>query len=99
MNDDLLAWMSIGAAASFVAMMMPFQRGVLGVITSIVSGVSGALAGGLLAWFFLPGTLHERRVGSLLFAAVGAVVVSSLVRVLYLRRAGTRHHRERHVGG
>ncbi len=91
MNDDLLAWMSIGAAASFVAMMMPFHRGLLGVATSIISGVSGAMAGGLLGWFFLPGTMHERRVGSLLFAAVGAVLSSSLVRGLYLGRVGPRH--------
>ena len=76
MNDDLLAWMSIGAAASLVAMMVPFHRGLLGVVTSIISGVSGALASGLLGWLLLPGTLHERRVGSLLFAVVGAVLAS-----------------------
>ncbi len=92
MNDDLLAWMSIGAAASFVAMMIPFQRGLLGVLTSIASGVGGALGGGLLGWLLLPGSFHGRRVGSLLCAAVGAVVISSVVRMVYLRWVSPRHH-------
>jgi len=91
MIDDLFAWMSIGAAASIAAMIVPFLRGASGVIAGIASRVGGALAAGRLGWLLLPGTLHERRVDSLLCAAVGAVTLIAIVHALYARWAGSRH--------
>ncbi|MGO9839267.1 MAG: hypothetical protein ACLP1X_34225 [Polyangiaceae bacterium] len=73
MVDDAMAWAAIGAAASLVAMVHPFRRGVAGIVFNLAAGVAGAVMAGLISAFAMPEAFPHARSWQLCFAALGAI--------------------------
>lgn len=82
----LLSWIVLGAIAGYLAKFL--VGGGEGVIGTIVLGVIGAIAGGLIASTLHAGTISGLNLQSIVLATVGAIVVVVGARALAGRRAG-----------
>ncbi len=76
---DMLWFLLIGIAAGWLAGQI-MKGGGFGLIGDLIVGVIGALVGGFL--FGLFGLSADGRLGSLVTATVGAVVLIALLRVI-----------------
>ncbi len=76
---DMLWFLLIGIAAGWLAGQI-MKGGGFGLIGDLIVGVIGALLGGFL--FSLFGLSANGRLGSLVTATVGAVVLIALLRVI-----------------
>jgi len=73
MIDEVVAWVAIGAAASLAAMVLPFRRGVAGIVLNIVACVAGAVVAGLISTLAIPLGRPHAGPWHLFFAALGAM--------------------------
>jgi uncharacterized membrane protein YeaQ/YmgE (transglycosylase-associated protein family) len=88
--SSLLAWIGFGLCAAIIAMVLPFHRGVRGILTNIGVGVGGAVAGGYLARAI--GLYHDSASpAGFLYAAAGAVFGLVAFHALWSRRHASHH--------
>ncbi len=92
---DIVAWMALGLAASLAGMILPFQRGLVGVLVNIASSVLGALAGGLFSYVLLPSSRAGDSPARLFFAVVGGLGAIVVVHFAYFRRVARGQRRAR----
>jgi uncharacterized membrane protein YeaQ/YmgE (transglycosylase-associated protein family) len=85
MMDDAMAWAAIGAAASLVAMIHPFRRGMAGVMLNLAAGVAGGMMGGLISALAMPASLAHARPWQLFFSALGAIVALLITHAVHVR--------------
>ena len=82
---DVWAWVALGLAASLAGMILPFRRGLFGVVVNIASSVAGALAGALFSYVVMPYSRAGDTPARLYFAVVGALAVIVIVHFAWLR--------------
>jgi uncharacterized membrane protein YeaQ/YmgE (transglycosylase-associated protein family) len=85
MIDDAMAWAAIGAAASLVAMVHPFRRGVTGVVFNLAAGVAGAVTAGVISALAMPDAFPHARPLQLFFSALGAIAALVLTHAVQAR--------------
>ena len=77
----LVAWIIVGAIAGFLANLVMGSRE--GLLLMIVLGIVGAFVGGFLAQaLFHTGSVNGINLESIVIAALGAIVVVFVVRML-----------------
>ena len=76
----ILAWLIVGIIAGWLAKMVIPGEGPMGLLGDLVTGVVGAIVGGLIFNYFGHPGATGVNVGSIAVAFVGAVVVLWLVR-------------------
>lgn len=92
--SSIYAWIGFGICAGIIAMVLPYHRGLRGILTNLGIGVGGALAGGYLSrGLHLYGSVADPA--GFLYAASGAFLALLVFHVVWSRRH-TRHH---HHGG
>ncbi len=77
-------WVGFGVAAGIVAMILPFRRGVLGIVTNVALGVLGALLGGVIGRA-LDARSHFHDPTGLVLSAVVSVLTLGVFHALWLR--------------
>jgi uncharacterized membrane protein YeaQ/YmgE (transglycosylase-associated protein family) len=82
---SIIAWILLGLIAGLVANKIVARRGE-GVLTNIVVGVVGALAGGFLFQRIGPNNITGLSVGSLWVATIGSIML--LIAFHGIRRLG-----------
>ncbi len=84
---NLLAWLTVGAVAGWLASRLALGAG-MGVIGDIIVGIVVMLIGGFVLSFLAPGTfaLISFNVTSLVIAFIGAVLVFFVLKVFTGRR-------------
>ncbi len=91
MSDSLaiFGWIALGFCVSIVAMILPFKRGMVGVVINLGVAIAAAVAGGFAGKAL---GLYDRlgASSSFAFAAATSIVVSLIVHALVVRRKG-RH--------
>ncbi len=80
---DILAWIVVGGIAGWLASLV-VRGGGMGVMMDIIVGIVGAIIGGALLTFLLPGAFAFSgfNLGSLIVAFIGAVVLLLIVRAV-----------------
>ncbi|WP_392561830.1 GlsB/YeaQ/YmgE family stress response membrane protein [Orbus sturtevantii] len=77
----ILSWVVLGLIAGWLArFFMPV--GGVGVITTIILGIAGALIGGYISTFFGWGSVTGFNLPSLIIAVLGAILLIFLYRLL-----------------
>jgi uncharacterized membrane protein YeaQ/YmgE (transglycosylase-associated protein family) len=77
----LVAWIIVGAIAGFLANLVMGSRE--GLLLMIVLGIVGAFVGGFLAQaLFHKGSVNGINLESIVIAAIGAIIVVFVVRML-----------------
>ena len=87
---NLLAWIFVGGIAGWLAALSVQGTG-LGTIGDVIVGIVGALVGGLVVLFLLPGVFSfgGLNIASLVIAFVGAVILLVILRAIGIGRS---HH-------
>lgn len=85
---NLLAWIFVGGVAGWLAALSVQGTG-LGTIGDVIIGIVGALVGGLIVLFLLPGVFNfgALNIASLVIAFVGAVVLLVILRAVGIGRS------------
>jgi uncharacterized membrane protein YeaQ/YmgE (transglycosylase-associated protein family) len=80
---DILAWIVVGGIAGWLASLV-VQGGGMGVMMDIIVGVVGAVLGGALLTFLLPGSFAFSGFNliSLIVAFIGAVILLLIIRAV-----------------
>lgn len=80
---DILAWIIVGGVAGWAANVL-IDGGAMGVIMDIIIGIVGAVLGGALLTFILPGSFAFTgfNLVSLLIALVGAAILLLIARAV-----------------
>ncbi len=89
---NILAWIIVGGIAGWLASLLVRGAG-LGVIGDIIVGIVGALIGGFVLSFLLPGTFGFTgfNLGSLVVAFVGAVILLFIIKLFTRGRSATTY--------
>jgi len=82
MGIQIMAWITVGIIAGWMAKMVIPGEGPKGVIGDLVIGVVGAIAGGWIFNYFGHPGATGLSIGSTLVAFVGAVLVLWMTRLL-----------------
>ncbi|MDQ6898112.1 MAG: GlsB/YeaQ/YmgE family stress response membrane protein [Candidatus Dormibacteraeota bacterium] len=82
----ILGWVVIGLLAGAIAGRLVRGRG-FGCLLDVIVGVIGAAIGGFLVNLFLPGDQTYGFVGSLVVALLGAVLLLTLLRLVFGRNS------------
>ena len=87
---NLLAWIFVGGIAGWLAALSVQGTG-LGTIGDVIIGIVGALVGGFVVLFLLPGVFSfgGLNIASLVIAFVGAVILLVILRAIGIGRS---HH-------
>lgn len=75
---NLLVFAVIGVLAGTAARMFYPGRQPTRIMGTLVLGMAGALAGGMLSWLFWPSVQDQFQSGNLLMSIVGAMLVIAL---------------------
>lgn len=80
---DILAWIIVGGVAGWLASLV-VRGGGMGVMMDIIVGIVGAILGGALLSFLLPGSFAFSgfNIASLIVAFVGAVILLLIIRAV-----------------
>lgn len=79
---SILAWIIVGGVAGWLASLV-VKGGGSGILADVIVGVVGAIIGGALLSFILPGSFSFTgfNLGSLVIAFVGAVILLLIIKV------------------
>ncbi len=75
---NLLVFALVGLLVGAAARVFYPERRLTRVMGTLVLGLVGALAGGVLSWIYWPGVDGQFQSGNLLFAMLGAMIVIAL---------------------
>ncbi len=79
---NIILWIILGALAGWIASILMKSNASQGMLTDIVLGILGAVAGGFVMNFFGQPGVTGFNIYSLLVAVVGAVILLLLGRLL-----------------
>jgi uncharacterized membrane protein YeaQ/YmgE (transglycosylase-associated protein family) len=81
----VIGWIVIGLIAGAIASIIVPGRTPGGIIGVIIVGIAGGLLGGWL-WSLVFGVGPSTFIGSLILAIIGAVIILSILHLLFRRR-------------
>ncbi len=87
----VFGWIFIGFAAAIAAFILPFRRGLIGIVANIVVGVAGATSGALLGIAAGMSSSARDPFGFAL-AGLGAIAFLALLHVIWERSTRVARH-------